>query len=103
MNASLKDLFNEYSLEATAVVIKQLEDAGMIGEGEKVSFDFPEPLQKAAAKGVDILDLKNIIKILNIKITGEPGQILYTCKIVSESQVFEIPITALEVFSLKYY
>lgn len=93
----------EYPAEAFAVVINQLVDAGIMKEGEKVSFDFPVPLQKAAADGIDISDLKNLVKILNIKITGEPEQVLYTYKIITETQELEIPVTALEVFSLKYY
>lgn len=100
MQNNVKSLLKENPNEALAFVIYQLEEAGVIEKGEAVQFIYPEPIQKAQAEGIDIFRMETLKKILNLKISGDPEQVLFTYQIKTANKTIDVPVKALEYLKI---
>ncbi len=100
MPTSIKQFSKENPNEALAFAIYQLEQAGVIEKGEAVQFIYPEPIRKAQAEGIDIFRMETLIKLLKLKISGDPEQVLFTYQIKTANKTIDVPVKAMEYLKM---
>jgi hypothetical protein len=96
LETSLKELIVQNPNETTILLMEHFENTGINKKVEDVIIQLPEKLHEAIKSGLDIFDIKKVAKILNIKISGKPEQILFSYKIKAGLSEIELRVTALE-------